>query len=157
MQLYMSELKGERIPAGVFYFPASIDYASEDEGRFRMKGFLNGDRDALLCGDVYLTEEKKSEYFAAALTNNAKATKVMEESVFRDFLDYAVLVSRRASAELKDGYIAPTPYDDGCKYCKYGGMCGFDCDVRRPRKESKIEPKTIAAIAKNEREGNDRE
>ena len=157
MQLYMSELKGERIPAGVFYFPASIDYASEDEGRFRMKGFLNGDRDALLCGDVHLTEEKKSEYFAAALTNNAKATKVMEEPVFRDFLDYAVLVSRRASAELKDGYIAPTPYDDGCKYCKYGGMCGFDCDVRRPRKESKIEPKTIAAIAKNEREGNDRE
>ena len=157
MQLYMSKLKGERIPAGVFYFPASIEYASEDEGRFRMKGFLNGDRDALLCGDVNLTEEKKSEYFSAALKNSPLSTKVMDEQTFRDFLDYSLLVARRGSAELKEGYIAPTPYEDECKFCKYGGMCGFDCDTRKPRKESTIDPKTIAAIAKKEKEGDGRE
>jgi len=156
MQLYMSALKGERIPAGVFYFPASMEYASEEEGRFRMKGFLNGDRDALLCGDVHLTEEKKSEYFAASLKKDPKATKVMDEATFRDFLDYAVLVSRRGGEEIKDGYIAPTPYEDACKFCKYGGMCGFDCDTHKPRKEDAIEPKSIAAIAKKEREGDDR-
>ncbi len=155
MQLYMSQLKGERIPAGVFYFPASIEYANDGEGRFRMKGFLNGEREALLCGDVHLTEEKKSEYFSASLKNGATATKVMDEQTFRDFLDYAVLVSRKGSQELKEGYIAPTPYEDGCKFCKYGGMCGFDCDTHKPRKESKIEPKTIAAIAKKEREGDE--
>lgn len=156
MQLYMSELKGERIPAGVFYFPASVEYASEDDGRFRMKGFLNGDREALLCGDVHLTEEKKSEYFAASLKNGPSASKVMDEQTFRDFLDYSLLVANRGTAELKEGYIAPTPYEDECKFCKYGGMCGFDCDVHKPRKESKIEPKTIAGIAKEEKEGEDR-
>ena len=156
MQLYMSQLKGERIPAGVFYVPASVEYTNDGEGRFRMKGFLNGEREALLCGDVHLTEEKKSEYFSASLKNGTLATKVMDEQTFRDFLDYAVLVSRKGSEELKEGYIAPTPYEDGCKYCKYGGMCGFDCDTHKPRKESKIEPKTIAAIAKKEREGDEK-
>ena len=55
MQLYMSEVKGERIPAGVFYFPASVDYSDGEEGKFRMQGFLNGDREALLCGDKNIT------------------------------------------------------------------------------------------------------
>ena len=155
LQLYMSQLKGERVPAGVFYFPASINYETEDEGRFRMKGFLNGDEGALLCGDVHLASGGKSEYFAAALKNTPQATKVMEESVFRDFLDYAELISRGATKEIRDGFIAPTPYDGECEYCKYGGMCGFDCDIKKPRKEEKIEPKTIAAIAKKEKGGND--
>ena len=79
----------------------------------------------------------------------------MDEEVFRDFLDYSVHVARQGCKELKEGYIAPTPYEDGCKFCKYGGMCGFDCDTHKPRKESKIEPKTIAAIAKKEREGDE--
>ncbi|MBQ9714423.1 MAG: PD-(D/E)XK nuclease family protein [Clostridia bacterium] len=155
MQLYMSELKGERVPAGVFYFPASVGYTDEDEGRFRMKGFLNGERDALLCGDKNLTEEKKSEYFAAALKNGASAKKVMDEETFRNFLDYAVFVARKGAAELKEGYIAPTPYEGGCEYCKYGGMCGFDKESCVPRKEGHIDPKTIAEIARKQREGSE--
>lgn len=153
MQLYMSELKGERVPAGVFYFPASVEYVEEDEGRFRMKGFLNGDSDALLCGDVNLTEDKKSEYFPAALKNSGSTKRVMDEETFRDFLDYSVLVARQGVAELKDGFIAPTPYAGNCKYCKYGGMCGFRKDVPSERKERTVDPKTIAKIAKKAREG----
>ena len=107
MQLYMSELKGERIPAGVFYFPASVNYADEDEGRFRMKGFLNGDEEALKCGDKNITEDKKSEYFPAALKNTAATKRVMDETTFRDFLDYAVLVSRQGCQELKEGISRP--------------------------------------------------
>ena len=153
MQLYMSELKGERVPAGVFYFPASLDYADGEEGRFRMKGFLNGDREALLCGDKGLTEEKKSEYFPAALKNGGTAQRVMDEQTFRDFLDYAVFVARQGVRELKDGYIAPSPYEGNCAYCKLGGMCGFDRELCAARKEESITTKMIAAIAKNEREG----
>ena len=153
MQLYMSELKGERVPAGVFYFPASVDYTAEDEGRFRMRGFMNGDEEALLCGDRHLTEEKKSEYFPAALKNGSNVKRVMDEQTFRDFLDYSVLVARGGAQELKEGFIAPSPYEGGCGYCKYGGMCGFNKDVGTSRKESGIEPKTIAQIAKKERDG----
>lgn len=156
LQLYMSELKGERIPAGVFYFPASINYATDDEGRFRMRGFLNGSEEALRCGDKHLAqngETVKSEYFPAALKNSASAKRVMEEETFRDFLDYSVHVARQGCQELKEGYIAASPYDGSCDYCKYGGMCGFNKDCAQPRKEPAVDTGMIAKIAKRKREG----
>ena len=155
MQLYMSELKGERIPAGVFYFPAAVDYSDGEEGRFQMKGFLNGDEDALRAGDKNITEESKSEYFPAALKNGPQTKRVMDESTFRDFLDYAVFVARQGVAEIKEGYIAPTPYEGKCKYCKYGGMCGFRKEVAKPRSEKAIDPKTLAEIARKKRDGDE--
>ena len=155
LQLYMSAVKGERIPAGVLYFPAAMQYSDKDEGRFRMKGFLNGDEKALLCGDKNLTADKKSEYFSAALKNTAKATKIMDEQTFRDFLDYAQLAAGQACEELKGGYIEATPYEKSCDYCKYNGMCGFSADGGCVRKEEKIEPKEIAEIVRKQRDGED--
>ncbi len=156
MQLYMSELKGERVPAGVFYFPASLNYEKNDEGRFRMQGFMNGSEEALLCGDKNLSKDEptvKSEYFPSALKNSAANKRVMDEQTFRDFLDYSVFVARQGCKEMKEGFIAPSPYEGGCKYCKYGGMCGFDKDVMKERKTPSIEPSAIAKIAREEREG----
>ena len=153
MQLYMSEVKGERIPAGVFYFPASVDYSNGEEGKFRMQGFLNGDEEALRCGDKNISETQKSEYFPAALKNSAATKRVMDEQTFRDFLDYSVFVARQGCQELKDGFIAPTPYGKSCEYCKYGGMCGFHKDNCSPRKESTIDTSAIAEIARKQREG----
>jgi ATP-dependent helicase/DNAse subunit B len=134
----------------VFYFPASVDYADEDTARFQMKGFMNGDTDALLCGDKNLTDEKQSEYFPAALTN-PRSKRVMEEGVFRDFLDYSVYVARQGCQELKEGYIAPSPYGGACEYCKYGGMCGFNKERCKPRNEPSIDAPAIAEIAKRYR------
>ncbi|MBO4940376.1 MAG: exodeoxyribonuclease V subunit gamma [Clostridia bacterium] len=153
MQLYMSALRDERIPAGVFYFPAVAEYRDSLDGRYRMKGFLNGDTDALLCGDNNLTEGVKSEFFAASLKNDGKATKIMDEETFRNFLDYSVHVARQGAAELKEGYIAPSPYKDSCDYCKYGGMCGFRYEKIEVRQEKDITPKQIAEIARTQREG----
>lgn len=153
MQLYMSALKDGRIPAGVFYFPAVAEYSDSTEGKYRMKGFLNGDRAALLCGDKNLTEERKSEFFEASLKKTPQAKKIMDEEIFRDFLDYSVYVARQGAAELKEGYIAPSPYKGTCEYCKYGGMCGFGYEQRTIREEKEIDPKTIAGIARVCREG----
>ena len=158
LQLYMSELKGERVPAGVFYFPASVNYATDDEGRFRMRGFMNGAEEALLCGDKSLSqgeETVKSEYFPAALKNSAMAKRVMDEDTFRDFLDYSVHVARQGCEELKEGYVAASPYAGSCEYCKYGGMCGFNKDCMQPRKEPAVDTGMIAKIARKKREGED--
>ncbi len=154
LQLYMSSVKGEKIPAGVFYFPASVQYTDEDEGRFQMKGFLNGNPEALLLGDATLTEGKKSEYFPASLVNT-RSKRVMEESVFCDFIEYAPYVAEQGCREIADGYIAPTPYEKKCEYCKYGGACGFNRDKYTERKEKTIEPAGIAKIARErlEKEG----
>ena len=116
-----------------------------------MKGFLNANKNALLCGDVNLTEDKKSEYFPAALVNSARTKRVMDESEFKDFIDYSVYVAKGACKELKGGFIAATPYDKSCTYCKYGGMCGYSKDVVMPRKENSIEPDVISKIVKKER------
>ena len=153
MQLYMQEIKGEKIPAGIFYFPASVDYNEDGEGRFRMKGFLNGDEEALRCGDRNITETQKSEFFPAALKNSSLSKRVMDEQTFRDFLDYSLLLARQGCDELKQGYVAPSPYEGKCSYCKFGGMCGFDKDVCATRKESSIDPVTIANVAKEKRDG----
>ncbi len=156
MQLYMSELKGERVPAGVFYFPASLNYEKSDEGRFRMQGFMNGDEEAILSGDTTLSKENptvKSEFFPSALKNSVSTKRVMDEETFRNFLDYSVFVARQGCKELKEGFIAPSPCEGGCGYCKYGGMCGFDKERTKERKAPSIEPSAIAAIAKEEREG----
>ena len=152
MQLYMSAIKGERIPAGVFYFPASVDYAEEGEGRFQMKGFMNGDEEALRSGDKSIAEDKQSEFFPAAL-KNTHSKRVMDETQFRDFLDYSVFVARQGCQELKEGYVAPSPYGGGCDYCKYGGMCGFQRDVHEKRVEPTIDPSAIAEIARATRDG----
>ena len=80
------------------YFPASVQYATDDEGRFRMRGFLNGSEEALRSGDKDLAkagEKVKSEYFPAALVNGTQAKRVMNEETFRDFLDYSVYVARQ--------------------------------------------------------------
>ncbi len=151
MQLYMSEIQGERIPAGVFYFPASVEYSDEDEGRFRMRGFLNGDEEALKAGDKSIAEGGKSEYFSASLKNTARQSKVMDEQTFRSFLDYGVLVAKGAVKELKEGYVAPSPYEGKCEYCKFGGMCGFNREVAARRKEGSISPAEIAKIVQKKK------
>ena len=155
LQLYMSAVKGGRVPAGVFYFPASVSYSKTEEGKFRMKGFLNGDEEALLCGDVSLGDGGKSEFFDAQLKDNSRLDKVMDEETFRNFLDYAVYEARQGSEELKNGFIAPTPYKGECTYCRYGGMCGFNYDLTPERVEESIKPKTIAEIARRHRDGED--
>ena len=153
MQLYMSALKGERVPAGVFYFPASIKYEDEGTDRFQMQGFLNGNPDALLVGDPSLTGSQKSAFFPAGLTNKKTSTRIMDEETFRDFLDYSVYLTRQASSELKEGFIRATPYKKECEYCKYGGMCGFQKGKDEERSEPAVSPQEIAKIAKEIREG----
>ncbi len=153
MQLYMSAIKGERIPAGVFYFPAAANYVDANEKRFQMKGFLNGDAEALLCGDKTLVGKEQSKHFPASLTDNSRSGRVMDEETFRNFLDYSVLVARQGCKELKEGFITPTPYSGSCDYCKYGGLCGFNKEKTAARDEETIDPKTIANIAKTIKEG----
>ena len=157
MQLYMSEVKGNRTPAGVFYFPAAVNFMNKEsaESRFRMLGFMNGDEKALRAGDTNIQDNVKSEYFEATLKENKKLSKVMDEKVFVDFLDYSVLVAKNGCKELKEGYIAPTPYEGNCRICKYGGLCGFSTEISEPRSEGTITTTTIAEIvraAKNEGE-----
>lgn len=151
-QLYMSAVTGDRIPAGVFYFPASVSYKEEGAVSFRMSGFLNGDREAILAGDKRLTEGEESKFFKAKLSDNSRTPSVMDEATFREFIDYGVLEARQGAKEMKSGFIAPSPYEGACDYCRYGGMCGFHLENSVTRREEKITPSEIASIARKYKE-----
>ena len=141
MELYMSAIKGNKTPVGVFYFPASVSFSDTEEGKFRMQGFLNGDVEALQSSDTTLSGTRKSEYFDAALEKN-RSGSVMDGETFTDFLDYALYVSKEATEELRKGYISPSPIKKSrfksCDRCKFGGMCGFH--------EERVECRTIPSV-----------
>ena len=151
MELYMSAVRGEKIPVGVLYFPASVSFSGSEEGKFRMQGFLNGDAAALSCGDRTLSGSQKSEHFEAALTQN-RGGNVIPGDMFPDFLDYALYVSRGAKQELKEGYVACSPVKTSthcaCTWCKFGGMCGFHQERLEGRNVPKTSSKQVVEIVR---------
>ncbi len=145
LELYLlavSESDG-KIPAGAFYFPARDEFSKGDAPPFRMKGFFVKDDGVLARMDKLRTEGKSAFY-----EGGGRSEKGLPQKEFEDFLGYALLVSERAIEEMKEGNIAPSPYDDACGYCKFKGMCGFQ-GVNR--KEPAVTCAQIAAIAKAER------
>ena len=100
--------------------------------------FSNGKKITQDPEDLYSKHNSKAEY---------------NPSSFRDFLDYSVHVARQGCKELKEGYVAASPYEGSCDYCKYGGMCGFNKDCAQPRKEPNVDTGMIAKIARKKREG----
>ena len=86
---------------------------------------------------------KKSEIF------DSGSRKALPRADFEDFLDYAFLVSAQAEREMREGNIAPSPYDDACRYCKLKGMCGF---TGRPRKEQAVKCGEIVDIVRDAEE-----
>ena len=158
MQLYMSELrKGtKKIPAAVLYFPASIGYEKTDDGRFRMRGFLNSDVGAVKAGDTTLSGEEKSQHFDAGLQTKSPG-KAMPGDMFLHFLDYADYVSDQAKEELRRGFIAPSPVGNSsgrsaCTWCKFGGMCGFQQDRVAVRKTYAVTSEQLVEVVKAEKE-----
>lgn len=155
-ELYMSAVKGDKIPVGVMYFPASVSFKATEDERFRMQGFLNADQEALLCGDKTLTDKEKSRHFDASLKKST-AGHIIDGAIFGDFLDYAVCVSEKAKEEIEKGHISPSPLKrsegiTACSYCKYGGMCGFCEDKIAMRTIPKVNSEAIAQMTKKHRE-----
>ncbi|MBO5783061.1 MAG: hypothetical protein J6R24_02830, partial [Clostridia bacterium] len=135
-----------------YYFPASVRYTKEGESPFGMLGFMNGEDEVIRNLDTTLQEGQKSTFFNASLGKNT-ADKVMSEENFRRFIAYALLSSRQGSKELKQGFIAPTPYDGACRYCAYKGMCAALGQEVVRKVEGKITCKQIADIVQRQAEG----
>ena len=53
---------------------------------------------------------------------------LLSEEDFSAHLNYAFRVAQKALTELESGFIYPTPYEGGCKWCKYQSICGRSAD-----------------------------
>jgi len=151
MQLYMSALKGDKKPMGIFYFPTQRDFKKEGAS-YKLKGFINGDEASLRSADRDICAEKKSDYFDAKLGDN-KTAAVMSGADFEAFLDYAPMVAAQARKEIAEGNVVANPYEGVCDYCKMRGACGYDCASQSVRKETGVDVKGIVDVVRKVKEG----
>ena len=97
-----------------------------------------GAKSALLDGafvkDVAIAEKLDTGLAADAPVVKAHLTKdgtafknpsetVMEREKLRELVDACVATAGLAADELCSGYIAQSPSENACTYCKYGGLC----------------------------------
>ncbi len=144
LELYLRAAAAGGRAAGTFYFPASDPFTAEGEAKYRMSGFYCGEWEVLSRMDRSLKEGETSALF----DYNGGGDRGMPREDFEAFLDYAVLVSLRAEHEMREGNIAPSPYEKACKFCKMKSLCGY---VGSPRKESSLKCAEIVRIVRRER------
>lgn len=146
LELYLKAASEGGRAAGAFYFPASSAFTREGAAKFGMSGFFCDDDEVTSRMDPEQQEGQKSLLYNGGKGVRSSAGLPREE--FEDFLSYSVLVSRKAEREMKEGNVAPSPFEGACRYCKLRSLCGFSGE---PRKESGIDCKEIAAIVRRER------
>ncbi len=129
LELYLLSVAQDEKPAGAFYFAAKDEFSKADEKSFLMSGFYDN------TAPVFEREREQQII-------DGKGGMTAKE--FSDFLGYSRLVVQGALEELRNGEIAPSPYDGACDYCPFRGACGYDGPAR---KESSVKPQDIAAIA----------
>ncbi len=123
---------------------SSTDAENKLRNALRMKGpSLDGAEmlrlhDTELADDAgeYRQESYSSPVISAGTTKAGKltaATKVFTGEQFESIGNYTVERIRENSAEILKGRIDIDPYELGganaCKYCPYGGICGFDVSL----------------------------
>lgn len=131
------------LPGGMFYYHLDdpvIDLSElkkeetkEDAlfAEYQLKGMVNASESVYRNMDSSF--DKKSLVIPVTLKKDgdfAKSSKVTDEEGFLLLRRHAMEQCRQTGARILSGEIAPVPYElndmDGCKYCKYHEICGFD-------------------------------
>ncbi len=126
--MYMSVLDELGVKTvGAFYFPISNEYVKKEEIKPRLKGNVLGSEFSSFEPSQKEFREKSlfvdADFRAnGAPLTNAKTT-LCTDTELQALKDYSVKVCEKAIDEMADGYIAPTPLDDACKYCAYKALC----------------------------------
>lgn len=157
LPLYLLSVSKGKRAVGAYYFPASISYHSDDNGVFRMEGFMDGSEDVAQAMDKNYQRGVKSAYSPAKVGGGGKpADCLIKQDDFVPFLEYSMLVAGQATREMIGGNISPAPIENACDYCKYGGCCNFAIGLNGEEREApSVNCGKIAQIvkdAKNSRE-----
>lgn len=126
-------------PSGALYIPINSNYSDIDDNKGSVtKGYLLADKNVLNDMDTNFSKNNSSTILNVKCNKNSdtfnRYSKVLSESEFIKFVDYAKFISLKAINEIKMGNITPSPYDNSCEYCQYKGICNYDkklCGVRK--------------------------
>lgn len=156
LYLYMNAFVGENAkPAGVYYFPVSDRYGEEGEDSpYQLIGHTLDEVHVLEKSDCTLDmEHPKSDILGVGLSidkktgeiNTGKSRSLISEQTFGAYLKYAKAIAEKGVSELELGAIPPSPLEDSCAICPYGGICGFEAGVNGENRE--IDNVSSAAIS----------
>lgn len=159
LYLYMNAfIKDGKKPAGAYYYPIKDGY-TETEEQYTMQGRTVDSAEIISATDNQIANGGRSQIVSVALSKDGKPYKysaVLSENEMEKYLKYSILVSENCIDEIRSGYCAPSPYENACDYCAYGGMCGFSTEEGMAhRKVSKVSKETIIdAVDESEKSSN---
>lgn len=152
-------------PAGMFYVLMNDKYVNpkdDAEKRFRYVGYVDASEDNIADLDNRLTQaaDVKSDLFDLKRTVSAKGSKlsgsILTSKEIEATCDYVKKLIAKAAKEIDEGYAEPKPLKDGCKYCDYKNMCGFEQMQRQERDFESIKiAKMIELVTASEKGGED--
>ena len=136
--------EAEVIPAGMFYYKVQNpvitgkheDIEKELVREMRPQGVFLEEEEVLKLLDQELSEKGKSDVIVADLKGGRLSS--YSQSATREqmqaYLEYAADKADELMQRIRDGEIAVAPFQtgkgehrfDSCRYCPYGGICGFD-------------------------------
>lgn len=129
-------------PGAMFYYHIHRPFVERNAGdvsakeeailkELRMKGVVNKDPQVLEAMDHGLSG--KSHVIPVGIKKDGTpdaTSKVLSSEEFQVMEDYVQLWMRQTGESIKRGKIDCVPYKmgqkDGCMYCEYQGICGFD-------------------------------
>lgn len=164
LYLYMNAFVGEHAkPAGVYYFPVTDRYTEDgEEPPYQLQGHTLDELHVLEKSDLSLSEgSQRSEILGISVLIDKKTGEVkpgksrslISERAFGAYLKYARLIAEQGIAELEAGSIVPSPFEDACAVCPYGGICGFEAGVNGEAREvNNVTSAVILAAAGEEEE-----
>ena len=152
-------------PAGMFYVLMNDKYVNpkdDAEKRFRYVGYVDASEDNIADLDNRLTQDAnvKSDLFDLKRTVSAKGSKlsgsILTSKEIEATCDYVKKLIAKAAKEIDEGYAEPKPLKDGCKYCDYKNMCGFEQMQRQERDFESIKiAKMMELVTASEKGGED--
>ena len=152
-------------PAGMFYVLMNDKYVNpkdDAEKRFRYVGYVDASEENIADLDNRLTQDAdvKSDLFDLKRTVSAKGSKlsgsILTSKEIEATCDYVKKLIAKAAKEIDEGYAEPKPLKDGCKYCDYKNMCGFEQMQRQERDFESIKiAKMIELVTASEKGGED--
>lgn len=109
---------------------------------YRRNGAFSADKTALEA----LDQAAGSNYFKIRYTNKGEfysGTKVYEPALMQELVDHMETVLKETAEGIRSGNAAAIPLKghtpDGCTYCKFAALCGYDPE-KSPRREYSEEP-----------------
>lgn len=153
--IYLNAVRAGKIPAGGYYFDLNDNFTAEGQAdkKYKMTGITSSSEDILQATDSNLESEN-----TAATINVRKGKKgylgdILSPDEFEKYIKYSLKIAAAAANHLESGLISASPYSGSCKYCEFGGVCGFDITSGQERAAEKVSEADIANAVKLSEEG----